>query len=274
MAVYVDAGAAADLQAAGGTMIADYGAYALWRVPPSTAVGREGVTVAGDLDKIELRDTAINTADDVEPSVASDLRDAAGRNGKELRLVQFAGPIKPEWVDGLRKSGLKIVSYLPPNGYIVLGDASAVQALVTRAASDQLISFEGPFRPAYRLEPALAERRDDGGTVDVVVQVVAGETADLAAVKTLGKTLAQDNTVAGFTNVELRVSASTLVDLVRLPAVVNVERRQLPKLLDEKQDQILAGNISTVGGKKVPSSTGYLSWLNGRGLSTNAANHP
>ncbi len=189
VAVYVDAGAAADLQAAGGTMIADYGAYALWRVPPSTAVGREGVTVAGDLDKIELRDTAINTADDVEPSVASDLRDAAGRNGKELRLVQFAGPIKPEWVDGLRKSGLKIVSYLPPNGYIVLGDASAVQALVTRAASDQLISFEGPFRPAYRLEPALAERRDDGGTVDVVVQVVAGETADLAAVKTLGKTV-------------------------------------------------------------------------------------
>lgn len=274
VAVYVDEGVAASgLNAVGATMVADYGSYSLWRIPASAASGRAGVSPAGDFDKIPLRGTAINTADDVEPAVPGDLRNAAS-GGKELRLVQFAGPIKPEWVAGLRKSGLTIVSYLPPNAYIVLGDATAVAALARQAATDPLITYEGPFRPAYRLHPALAEKRSAAGEVDVVVQVVEGESGDVAAVKALGAPLAQDNTVAGFTNVELTVPASSLVDLVRLPAVVNVERRQLPQRLDEKQDQIVAGNVKTVGGKRVPTGTGYRAWLQGQGISTSASAHP
>ena len=70
--------------------------------------------------------------------------------------------------------------------------------------------------------------RAGSGDVDVVVQVVEGEAGDVAAAKAIGTALAGDNSVAGFTNLELRVPARGAHRPGQLPAVVNVERRVVP----------------------------------------------
>ena len=241
---------------------------------PTAPINGTTVTPAGNLDKIPLRSGSINTATDTEPDVSADLREAAG-GAKQLRIVQFAGPILPAWIDGLKALGLRTVSYLPPNAYVVFGDAGAVSALSAQAASDAAITYEGSFRPAYRLAPDLEQARTSGsGDVDVVVQVVEGEGGDIAAAKAMGTALAGDNSVAGFTNLELRVPAAALTDLAKLPAVVNVERRVVPVRMDEAQGQIVAGNIQTSSGKKVPTGPGYLAFLTAHGVPTGSALHP
>ncbi len=252
------------------------GLAAFGSVGEARPVGRAGASspTPGGSDKIPLRVGAIDTATGAEPTVTADLR-SADTGSKELRIVQFAGPIQPEWIDELSTLGLRSVSYLPPNAYVVFGDAKAVSALADRAASDPLLTYEGPFRPAYRLAPDLEPARARGsGTVDVVVQVVEGDAADIAAAKAFGTSLAGDYAIAGFTNLALRVPAAALTELVKLPGVVNVERRVVPVLQDEAQGQLVAGNVQTVGGKRVPTGPGYLAFLQAHGVPTGQSNHP
>ena len=42
-------------------------------------------------------------------------------DAKATRVVQFAGPIKSEWIDALRATGVEIVGYVPNNAYVVRG---------------------------------------------------------------------------------------------------------------------------------------------------------
>ena len=50
-------------------------------------------------------------------------------DGNDLRLVQFNGPTKAEWIQSLEASGLRIMQYIYPNTYIVWGDAASRDAV-------------------------------------------------------------------------------------------------------------------------------------------------
>jgi hypothetical protein len=43
--------------------------------------------------------------------------------GKRLHVVQFAGPVRPEWFAALQSTGVRIINYLPHNAYLVYGDS-------------------------------------------------------------------------------------------------------------------------------------------------------
>ncbi len=49
---------------------------------------------------------------------------AATGAGKQMRLIQFAGPIRPEWYKALVDTGVRIVTYIPNNAYLVYGPGS------------------------------------------------------------------------------------------------------------------------------------------------------
>lgn len=52
--------------------------------------------------------------------------------GNRLHLVQFAGPIQPQWLEDLRKDGLHVVDYIPDYTYVVWGDEIAIAKLRQR----------------------------------------------------------------------------------------------------------------------------------------------
>ncbi|MEJ2211859.1 MAG: hypothetical protein P8129_22870 [Anaerolineae bacterium] len=58
------------------------------------------------------------------------------RDGADLHLVQFVGPIRSAWLDTLQKEGLEIVQYIPPFTYVVWGDAKTLAQAT--AASDEV----------------------------------------------------------------------------------------------------------------------------------------
>ena len=158
--VMVDARAAdalKQLPALGGQLLQDYGAFSVWVVPgnqATTLANRSGVTLRPDFDVIGLREGAIDTRAG-ESAVPSQLRETAGQ-GPQFWMVQFAGPIKTEWLTQLQQAGLEVVMYMPNNAYVVWGKAPA-DRLAALATRNSMIQWTGAYHPAYRLSPKLNE---------------------------------------------------------------------------------------------------------------------
>src|SRR6476620_2231202 len=55
---------------------------------------------------------------------------------KPIRVVQFAGPIRREWIDALLATGVEIIGYVPNNAYLVRGDRHALGRLAALNAGN------------------------------------------------------------------------------------------------------------------------------------------
>jgi subtilisin-like proprotein convertase family protein len=201
---------------------------------------------------------------------------ATPSSGRQLRLVQFNGPIKPAWFAGLASQGT-VVTYIPDNAYLVWTTGSGAAALDRQADTTAYTVYSGPFDPYYRLAPALRGKElRDQKQVDVTVQAVSGADGDAAlASVTDGRDVAVPiYDLGGLVTTSLRVPVAELEEIASLAPVVNVEPYAAPEMNDEAQDQLLAGNVQTVGGKTVPTGPGYLTWLAGKGFPTTPTSYP
>ncbi|MDW8054680.1 MAG: peptidase S8, partial [Anaerolineae bacterium] len=190
-----------------------------------------------------------------------------------LRLVQFSGPIQDEWHEAMLASGLEVVSYIPDYAYLVWGSGSSVN----RLASLVPLRWSGVYQPYYALHPSLIEtlklHKEEEVAVNVQLYAYAGVDTTLHAIqKQAQKIIAPPYPVLNYLNLRISVPSSQLTALASLPGVVNIEPYAIPKLLDEVQTQILAGNLNAAGTQ--PSGPGYLAWLQSLGFPTNPNEYP
>ncbi len=276
-----DTGAIRLLTEGGATRIEDYGAFSLWRVGragrASFAAASAGIAPADEFDTIQFRNGTVDTDAPVPPAPAG-LRQSKGA-GEQFWLVQFVGPIKPDWLDGLRKDGLEIVSYLPNNAYVVWGVGGAVDTLERSVAAGGVRQFSGAYHPAYRLAPSLqGDKTPLPERVDVTVQFYlhTGVDASIGAVSALsgGVLIMARQDLGNLADITLSVPSSALPAIASRADVFNVEPFTPPKKNDEVQGQILAGNLATSGGNVVPSGPGYLAWLTTKGFPTTPTSYP
>ncbi|HVF89165.1 MAG TPA: S8 family serine peptidase [Blastocatellia bacterium] len=246
--------------------------------------------VRDDLNVLLLRSGAIDTTAGDAPGRFLGLgRAAAGRGaglkdasqegakfeGTRLRLVQFVGPVKREWLDGLRAGGVEPIAYVPNNAYLVRAGYSATERFLkaSRGGGD-FIQWEGPFIDEYKIHPGLRPlmNEEEGGDVTVAVQLArgregSGSEADLEAAKRLASSLVGDSyEVLDFTNLKMRVRARRIKELAALGNVVNIEPWTAPELYDERSSQIVAGELSADG--KQARGPGYLAWLQAHGFAS------
>jgi len=134
-------------------LIADYGSFQLWDVPVELRddVKRAGGEIREKEDVIELNARPIHTAMGMAQAAAAV---PAMFNGKHLHLVQFAGPIKPEWRQELVDQGWQIVSYVPRNTYLVYGNASSLTRLRSALPAAAHIQWEGEYKGEHKIHPA------------------------------------------------------------------------------------------------------------------------
>ncbi|MDP2773446.1 MAG: S8 family serine peptidase, partial [Nocardioides sp.] len=268
------------LVAADATRLVEYGAFSLWSVP---ARGRAAVAevpaLAATLSRpqILLRGRTLETSRPVPAPTALPTPDT---DGPRLEIVQYVGPVKPSWVSDLEGTGARVVSYLPDNAYVVLVGPAATKAFDELVGSDPLVQYSGAFHPEYRLAPELLDLVEKPATAprtsDVTVQVVDGPGADeaVAAVTAGRELIAPPYRMLGVRTLSVRVDSDDLSELASMPSVFDVESYVEPQLTDEIQDQLLAGNVTTSGGKTLPSGPGYLSWLGGHNFPTNPLEYP
>ena len=186
------------------------------------------------------------------------LRQTAATASASPQLIQFTGPIQPEWYAALLQTGVRILHYVPENAYLVSGDAAAL----ARAQSLPAVQWHGAFRAEHKVHPQA--RR--GLTDEFVIQLVddaAANAATLAMLDTfkLAPVRRQSKTAA-YLNIVVRLPANALDPLASQPDVISIHPYRAPHKLDERQDQIIAGNLTA----DIPSGPGYLAWLATKGF--------
>src|SRR5207249_2051301 len=113
---------------------------------------------ADHFDKIELHNTTFDTTVG-EPAIPAYLKEQSAGN-KRLRIVQFQGPVLPEWLEQLKSlGGVKLVHYVPNNAYTVLLDAGAEAKLQKLRVPDGPIQWVGVFHPYYKVKESLLQSK-------------------------------------------------------------------------------------------------------------------
>ena len=149
------------LKSQGARVIADYGSFVLLEADDAAAGSLTNNRNAQIVDENNLVLLNAGTIDTRTPEAQALRSASSGRAGNQMRLIQFAGPIRPEWYQALVATGARIVTYIPSNTYLVYGTAPALQA-VQRLASDRSIAqWDGEYTAAYRLDPAVTNSEQD-----------------------------------------------------------------------------------------------------------------
>ncbi len=258
---------------AGGRLVEDYGSFALIEVPaasvPAVVGAGENGEVLPEENKILLNVGAIDTT----KRAVNQARGAVP--GRSLHLVQFAGPVRPEWYNRMLESGVEVVTAIPSNAYLVYGDSGQIATLQQTVANRAEFQWDGRYEDEYKIDPAAGAMMVDA---NVAVQR-PGEASPLFSIQMVkdvwsnGETLGtidavrngavhSDYEMLSYHNVIAPIPPAMLGAIAARPDVVSIQAYVLPEKMDERQDQILAGNLSG----NLPSGPGYLAWLSSRGF--------
>lgn len=263
----VDPATAKTLVAKGATLIADYGAFSAVEADDSLLVGIDtnNVEVSDDWNLIRLNAKPLDTS---TPQVKA-LRHTLGSfSSRMLHLVQFAGPVKPEWLEALKLSGAQIISYIPENAYLIYGDSPAIARMQSWATNSDYVQWDGAFTYDLKVHPYA--RPGAGENPAVVrafgIQLVSDTNSNpstLALIDRLASTPRRDvSGIAPYRNIVVSLPSDQLDTIAAQPDVVSILPYLVPKKRDERQDQIVAGNLT----ENLPDGPGYLAWLASKGF--------
>ena len=261
-----DATQGAQIVAQGGRLIADYGGYQLYQAPAAAIAG-----TGENRDEYNfLRLHALTL--DTSTAAAQAMRQTVGSfTGKRMHLVQFVGPVQAMWREALVKAGAQIITYVPNNAYLVYGDAQAIAQVQAVATTADYVQWDGAYLNDYRLHPAvkLVDSQGNARTVDTArfgIQLLIDPTENpttLALVSSLmSAPFVYEDIFQNYHNIVAEVAPENLPSIAARPDVVSIQPYYEPRKHDERQDQIVAGNLV----RGVPSSPGYLTWLAANGF--------
>jgi len=195
--------------------------------------------------------------------------------GKQLHLIQFSGPIQPEWHAQLTARGLRVVSYIPNNTYLVYGEAAAVtQAAAPQNGNDGVV-WTGAYLDAYKVQPGAQIINVKGATSApatdwFTIQLVRDDEANAATRTLIEKEQRaplkrqEINAALDLVNLTANIPADQLALIAAQPDVISIHPYYAPTLHCERQGQIVAGNLTGDGSQ--PTGPGYLAWLLSNGF--------
>ena len=266
-----DPAQAAELRSRGARLLVDYGSFQLFGMDDASVV-TSSLSRAEDADESDFIELNTGRLDTLSPALLSQRRAIVPAAGSHLHLVQFIGPIKPEWRDALEQTGVRVVHYLPQNSYLIYGDSVALARFQAWAGTNDLVQWEGDYAGDYRIHPKARVVDAQGNpqtpiTDTFTVQLLEDADANpptLALIDQLKLAPVQQQfRTLHYLNVVVRLPAERLAELAARPEVISIQPHPERRMMDERQDQIMAGNLSG----NVPTGAGYLAWLTSKGFS-------
>lgn len=261
----------AAVEAAGGKLLQDYGGFQLFEITPERVPAEVAAHLDAEEDSngIPLQSGRIETA--VQGPAAMRTKSLGMFTGRRSYLVQFAGPVKPEWVEELKDSGARVVSYVPPNSYLVYIDAEGAKRLEASAAAKSHIKWYGPFSKENKV--TRASETSGSKSLSAValehvygVQLLIDPEANEATLALIEQAKAgpvrRHSQVLDYLNVVVPLAAADVEELAARPDVISIRPYAERKLACERQGQIVAGNLSG----NLPTGPGYLEWLASKGF--------
>ncbi|CAN5370238.1 hypothetical protein BH10ACI2_BH10ACI2_21310 [soil metagenome] len=232
-----------------------------------------------DPDIIQLNAGAIDTRALESKTIA---RSIESFSGKKMQLVKFAGPIQPEWYAMLQKQGLEIVDYIPNYAYLVYGDATSSNKLMNRAQlADSPITWVGDYTAEQRIQPNAYVRTENKANAKTALAAATsiGSPTGFYRVQLFQDDITNTETLSDITAIQTEAPKKTVSylhyvvttvgltpegvkEIAKRPDVVSIDAYVEPVKLDERQDMILAGNLTGNG----PTPGNYLTYLANRNL--------
>ncbi|WP_440222606.1 S8 family serine peptidase [Dokdonella sp. MW10] len=263
---------------AGYERIADYGSYSLYRGHPAAMPrGVQGAYALTEADVLQFDRLRLDTQQStIEAPRGFTL---VAPIGKTLQIVQFVGPLKPEWLDEVSATGAMPIHYIESNGYLVWADAAARDALGRMADAKSVLQFSQPLPSFVKLGDSLFERlqRAESGTtrVPVLIQIVrhADTEATRKRLEELGIHPKSPWTpVLGYENAVYEATLDQVRRIIEFPDVFWIGEEHPRSLNDEVQAQIIRGYFNA--NQSGPQAEGYLPWLDALGFPNTASSYP
>jgi subtilisin-like proprotein convertase family protein len=184
-----------------------------------------------------------------------------------LALIQFVGPPKEAWLERLRQTGARILTYQAENGYVVHARGAAVERLAALQGGHPAVRAVSVLTAADKLE----DRSSGSGVFAITTATgTAGEEARDRAAALAGPAAAAPLTVGALRTEYRALSSAEVAELARDPGVVAVEAYAEPRLLDERAAQIVAGRLISPALTQ-PMASEYDDWLvNAQRIPTNS----
>jgi hypothetical protein len=107
-----------------------------------------------------------------EPAIPAELK-ARPADGGDLYIVHLIGPVKPVWLQELRRAGAEILQSIPTYAFLASMDGPTRQAV----RSLRFVDWIGPYHPTYKIHSELASAQ---GTRSV--QILTADARDTDAV--------------------------------------------------------------------------------------------
>lgn len=231
----------------------------------------ERAELRDDLNLIMLKRGQVDTTGP-EPKISDDLRQSE-TSSRALHLVQLFGPPTPESLQVLTATGAKVVAYIPNNSYLMWANRAERQKLHALRTTSGVIQWDGPYHPAYKLDPRL--KTESLEQVSASIEILDTPEADntIATVKSLSSNvLMKEFRAAGKLHIKVATESNRLKELARLSDVLAIEPWSGMKLMDERADQIAGGSLLTESVNSIlvsrPTGPGYLAFLNSLGFTS------
>ncbi len=230
--------------------VARYGAFTLAEAAPSDAgpLVAAGAVRRDDMERVTLQGRAVDPAAQAAAQAAKGSSPIAAGTGPILVVVQFVGPIKDDWRARLQATGVRVVTYLAQNSYLVHAEGAARAALADYADTAPEVRAAFALDAGDKLSPGLPA----AGAVRVAVQTLAGTDGAPARSRTgaVQQGITGPSTAfGGLSTRHITVDAADLPRLAADPGVIAIALDGTPRLLDERQGLIMAdGSIGSSPG--------------------------
>src|SRR6185503_7195713 len=186
--------------------------------------------------------------DTAETDASFLLNQGHGGNISRLRIVQFNGPIRREWIERLKATGAEIAGFIPNNAYVIRATISQIAEISAwgdpRSADDSRpIRWMGRVDPIFKIDPKL----DDGqsgssqGVANVDIELL--NSTETAATTDYINSLAlsinhEPRRFLNFIVLSVTLPAAQLLQIARFDEVLFVGPTFVPELHDERGAQI------------------------------------
>ncbi|MEN9612636.1 MAG: hypothetical protein RLZZ628_3450 [Bacteroidota bacterium] len=184
-------------------------------------------------------------------------------------LIQLIAPPSELWIQEIEALGVDVVESISSYGLFVLGSPEKVEQLKKLP----FVAWVGPFKPAYRMDAALANLKGMIQSVNVGVypQSEAKNVASILSQLGTGSVNQQPSTPSNlgepFAVLTTVLDAKNLASVAALNHVRWVSYAPPMVPAGEREVQILAENLNSVAAPNTGPLTGYQAWLASVGLS-------
>ncbi len=240
---------------------------------------REGADSPGNPDFILFRRGALDTRAkrESDSSAADSLHISALREPgrRQLRVVQFAGPIKRRWIEQLKATGSEIIGYIPNNAYIIRSNAGGLARIAALDAGESAddsrpIRWMGRFEPLQKIAPEFDDRavglKEKGqAAVEIELLDTPDNSAAIEYINRIATTVNQPpRRFLKFVVVCVTLPIERLASVADFDEVLFINPDPALSLQDERSLQIVAGNL--IPDRTQPTGPGYMGWLEAQGL--------